>query len=93
MELVYSRKLELSEAADCKYRELDLNYYLVSCKSEDSCTYGLQINMTKDGGEMETILINDVLPSRTKMIELIKLMYNNSVTPVSALDVIYDCIA
>ena len=93
MELVYTKKLELNEASDCKYKELNLDYYLVACESEGSRTYGIQINMTKDDGELETALINDVLSSRTGMIELIRLLYNNSVTPVSALDVIYDCIA
>jgi hypothetical protein len=49
--------------------------------------------MTKDSGESETAVINDVLPSKASMMELINLMYKNSVTPVSAHDVIYDCIS
>lgn len=93
MELVYSKKLELNEASECIYKELNLDYYLVACESEGTCTYGIQINMTKDDGEFETALINDVLSSKARMIELIHLLYHNSVTPVSAFDVIYDYIA
>lgn len=93
MELVCTRKLELNETLECKSRELNLEYYLLKSICEDCCTYGMQINMTKDTGEFETIVINDVLTSRDSMIDLIKLLHSNSVTPVSALDVIYDLIA
>ncbi len=93
MELVCSKKLELDDMLECKSREISLEYYLLACSCEDSCTYGMQINMTKDTGELETAVIRDVLTSRDNMIELIKLFHSNSVTPVSALDVIYDYIA
>lgn len=93
MELICSKKLELNKELESKIKELNLEYYLVACESEDSCTYGIQINMTKDNGESEIVVINDVLTSKTSMIELIKLLYSNSVTPISAYDVIYDCIA
>ncbi|MHB8065146.1 MAG: DUF6514 family protein [Ruminiclostridium sp.] len=93
MELVCSKKLELSESLECRNKELNLEYYLLACENENSCTYGIQINMTNDVGETETAIIRDVLASRTNMIELIKLFHSNSVTPVSAYDVIYDCIA
>ena len=92
MELVCSKKLEISESVEYPCKELNLDYYLVSCETDDSSTYGIQINMTKESAESETTVINDVLPSKTRMIELINLMYKNSVTPVSAKDVIYDCI-
>lgn len=93
MELVCSKKLELDDTLECKSREINLEYYLLACMYEDSCTYGMQISMTKDTGELETAVIRDVLASRDNMIELIKLFHSNSVTPVSAIDVIYDCIA
>jgi len=93
MELVCSKKLELNETLECKNKELNLEYYLLVREDDNSCTYGMQINMTKDTGETETAIINDVLSSRTNMIELIKLFHSNSVTPVSAYDVIYDCIS
>ncbi len=93
MELVCSKKLELNETIECKNKELNLDYYLVVCEIDNSCTYGIKIDMTKDSGEFETTLINDVLPSRSDTIELIKLLNSNSVTPVSAYDVIYDYIA
>ena len=93
MELVCSKKLEVNEAIECENKELNLEYYLVALEAENSCTYGIQINMTKETGESETAVIHDVLSSRTSMIELIKLLHSNSVTPISAYDVIYDCIA
>jgi len=93
MELIYSKKLELNDALECRNKELDLEYYLLACEADNSCTYGIQVNMTKDTGESETAAIHDVLPSRDSVIQLIKLLYSNSVTPVSAYDVIYDCIA
>ncbi len=93
MELVCSKKLEINESVEYQCKELNLEYYLLSCETDNSCTYGIQINMTKDSGESETAVINDVLPSKASMMELINLMYKNSVTPVSAHDVIYDCIA
>ncbi|QNU65425.1 hypothetical protein EHE19_010810 [Ruminiclostridium herbifermentans] len=93
MELVCSKKLELDDTLECKSREITLEYFLLSSMCEGSCTYGIQINMTKDTGESETAIIQDVLVSRDDMIELIKLFHSNSVTPVSALDVIYDYIA
>ncbi|OPX43150.1 hypothetical protein CLHUN_28980 [Ruminiclostridium hungatei] len=93
MELICSKKLEINESVvyDCK--EINLEYYLVSCESDNSCTYGIQISMTKDSGTSETAVIKDVLPTKSGMIDLIDLMYKNSVTPVSARDIIYDCIA
>lgn len=93
MELVCSKKLEMDEELECKNKELNLDYYLVVNESDDSCTYGIQINMTKESGESESAIIKDVLPSRDNMIELIKLLYSNSVTPITAHDVIYDIIA
>ncbi len=93
MELVCSKKLELDETLECKSREIYLEYYLLTCINKDYCSYGMQINMTKDTGEVETAVINDVLISRDSMIDLIKLFHSNTVTPVSAFDVIYDCIA
>jgi len=93
MELVCSKRLELNETLGCKNKELNLEYYLLACEDENSCTYGIQINLTKDTGETETTVIHDVLSSRTNMIELIKLFHSNSVTPVSARDVIYDYIS
>jgi len=90
MELVCSKKLQLNETLECRNKELNLEYYLVVSECENLCSYGIQINMTKDTGETETAVIRDVLSSRTNMIELIKLFYSNSVTPVSAHDVIYD---
>lgn len=93
MELICSKKLEINESVvyDCK--EINLEYYLVSCESDSSCTYGIQISMTNDSGASETAVIKDVLPTKSGMIDLIDLMYKNSVTPVSARDIIYDCIA
>lgn len=93
MELVCSKKLELDETLGCKSREINLEYYLLACTDTEPYTYGMQINMTKDNGEVETAIIPDILTSRDDMIELIKLFHSNSVTPVSARDVIYDCIA
>ena len=93
MELVCSKKLEINEAVQYDCKELNLDYYLVSCETDNSYTYGIQINLTKDSGESETAVINDVLPSKAHTMEIINLMYKNSVTPVSAKDVIYDCIA
>jgi hypothetical protein len=93
MELVCSKKLELDETLECKSREINLEYYLLTCTNKEYCSYGMQINMTKDTGEVETAVINDVLISRDSMIDLIKLFHSNMVTPVSAFDVIYDCIA
>jgi hypothetical protein len=93
MELVCTKKLELEETLEDKNKVLSLEYYLVASGNDDACTYGIQINMTKDTGETETAVIHDVLSSRTNMIELIRLFHSNSVTPVSARDVIYDCIA
>lgn len=93
MELVCSKKLELNETLECKNIELSLEYYLLASEDEDFCTYGVQVNMTKDTGETETAVIRDVLTSKTNMIELIKLLHANSVTPVSVCDIIYDCIA
>ncbi len=93
MELICSKKLEIDESVQYKSKELNLDYYLVCCETDNSCTYGIQINMTKDSGESETAIINDVLPSKDQTMELISLMHKNSVTPVSARDVIYDCIA
>ncbi len=93
MELVYSKKLEISDTIGYQYKELNLEYYLVACEMNNSCTYGIRINLTKDGGEAETAVINDISPSKDGMLDLIKLMYKNSVTPVTARDVIYDCIA
>jgi hypothetical protein len=93
MELVYTKKLELNETLECKNKELNLEYYLLSSEDESSRTYGIQINIINAIGETDTAIINDVLSSRTNMIELIKLFHSNSVTPVSARDVIYDCIS
>jgi len=93
MELIYSKKLEFNDALECKNKELNLEYYLVASEAEDSYTYGIQVNMTKDTGESETAAIKNVSPSKDSVIELIKLLYSNSVTPVSVHDVIYDCIA
>ncbi len=93
MELVCSKKLELDETLECKNKELNLDYYLLAREDDCSCTYGIKINMTKDTGEIEAVEINDVLSSKANMIELIKLLHSNSVTPVSAHDVIYDCIS
>ncbi|HEY5586262.1 MAG TPA: DUF6514 family protein [Ruminiclostridium sp.] len=93
MELICSKKLELNVELDCKTKELYLEYYLIACESENFCTYGIQISMAKDNGESETAVIHDILSSKENMIELIKLLYSNSVTPVSAYDVICDCIS
>jgi hypothetical protein len=93
MELVCAKKLEVDDTVKCKNKELHLEYYLLSGEDRDSCTYGVQINMMKDSGETETVIIKDVLSSRTSMIELIKRFYSNSVTPISAHDIIYDYIA
>lgn len=93
MELICSKKLEINEAVQYDCKELNLEYYLVSCETDNSYTYGVQINLTKDSGESETAIIKDVLPSKDRMMELINLMHKNSVTPVSAKDVIYDSIA
>jgi hypothetical protein len=93
MELVCTKKVDLDDVLECKNNELNLEYYLLSCENENSSTYGIQIIMTKNNGESEIAVINDVLSSRTSMIELIKLFYSNSVTPVSAYEVIYDYIA
>lgn len=93
MELICSKKLELNRELDCSNNELNLEYYLLATEFENSQTYGIQISMSKDNGENETAIIKDVLASKTRMIELIKLLHSNSVTPVSAYDVIYDCIA
>lgn len=92
MELVCSKKLEINDAVEYQYKELNLEYYLVACEVDNSCTYGIQINMTKDSGESESAIINDVSTSKTGMLDLINLMYKNSVTPVTAIDVIYDSI-
>lgn len=93
MELIYSKKLEINEAVQYDCKELNLDYYLVCCENDNSYTYGVQVKLTKDSGESETAVINDVLPSKDRVMELINLMYKNSVTPVSAKDVIYDTIA
>ncbi len=93
MELICSKKIELNETVECKNKELNLEYYLLICEAENSCTYGIQINMTKDTGETESAVINDVLASKTNMIKLIKLFHSNSVTPVTARDVVYDCLS
>lgn len=93
MELICSKKLELNEMLESNNKELNLEYYLLVCEADNSCTYGIQINMTKDTGETESAVIKDVLASKTNMVELIKLLHSNSVTPVTAHDVVYDCIA
>ncbi|PYG87024.1 hypothetical protein LY28_02404 [Ruminiclostridium sufflavum DSM 19573] len=92
MELVCSKKLELDETLECKSREINLEYYLLACTVDDYCRYGMQINMTRNSGESETAIIRDVFTSREEMINLIKLFHSNSVTPVSALDIVYDFI-
>lgn len=93
MELVYTKKLEISEAIEYQYKEINLEYYLLACETDETCTYGIQINMTNDRGESETEIIKDVLTSKSGMIDLIRLLYTNSVTPVSARDIICDCIS
>jgi hypothetical protein len=93
MELVCAKKLEVNDSLRCKNEQLHLEYYLLSGEDRDFCTYGVQINMVRDSGETETVVIKDVLSSRTSMIDLIKRFYSNSVTPISAHDIIYDYIA
>ncbi len=93
MELVCSKKLEINESVEYQCKEINLEYYLVACETDSSCTYGIQINSTTDMGEAESEVVEDVSPSKAKMVELINLMYQNSVTPVSIKDVIYDCIS
>ena len=53
MEFVCSKKLELNEELECKSKKLYLEYYLVACETENSSTYGIQINMIKDDGESD----------------------------------------
>ncbi len=93
MELVYSKKLEINESVKYQCKEINLEYYLVACETDSTCSYGIQINSTTDKGEAESTVVEDVFSSRARMIELINIMYQNSVTPVSIKDVIYDCIS
>lgn len=93
MELVCSKKLDINEMVEYHSNQINLEYYLICCETDNSRTYGIQINMIKESGESESAIINDVSPSKDGMMRLINLMYKNSVTPISAKDVIYDCIA
>jgi hypothetical protein len=75
-------------------RDYKLEYYLISAKQNKMpiTTYGVKINLVKENDYTEHITIPDVMVSKESMIELINLLYNNLVTPVSAQDVIYDYI-
>lgn len=93
MELVCTKQLEIVETVEYRYKQVNLEYYLLACETDEACTYGIQINMTSDRGEAETEIIHDVSTSKAGMIDLIKLLYTNSVTPVSARDIVCDCIS
>lgn len=89
--LVCTKKIRVSEDRD---RELNLEYYMVSGKTSQACTtYGIQVVLVKDSGQTEKAFIPDILLSRPDIYKLIDLLSSNSVTPVSAYDVVYDCIA
>lgn len=92
MELVSTRKINVAGVAGGNH-EMNLEYYLVHGKACEADTYGIHVKLSKENGETESVFIPDVLPSKPEMIELIKLLYSNEVTPVCVYDVIYDSIA
>lgn len=93
MELVCTKKIEITELSNGSNEELNLEYYLVEGEANNSVTYGIQINLFKENGDAEKVIVPDVLSTKPSTMELINLLYSNSVTPVSAYDVISDYIA
>lgn len=87
-ELICEGKIDYCE------RDYRLEYYLISAKKNKMAiiTYGVKINLDKGNNDTEFITIPDVMVSKENMIDLINLLYNNLVTPVSVHDVIYDYI-
>lgn len=93
MELICSKKLTINEAMDYQCGELNLDYYLIACELNNSHSYGIHIKMTDKRGVCESAVINDVFTTKASVLEIINIMHKNSVTPTSAHEVIYDCIA
>lgn len=86
------------EVVDENSRELHLEY----CVTESVClsdgtqgipTYGIRVQLSFGEDKAEVSLVQDVTPSKKTALELLRILYENSVTPVALRDVIEDFVS
>lgn len=88
----------LGELTDSQAKVCSLNYYLLqdTCTAEGAANkpvFGIRVELTNMGRLVDTAEICDVTTSIERGKYLINLLSNNTVTPVSLVDVIEDYLA
>lgn len=76
-------------------REMVLEYYLMTGTDSDNCTdyYGVQIRKHENGNVKEEVeTVNGLTDSREFAVQLVNVLLENAVTPISMVDIIDDYI-